>query len=211
MYDNGRKNLKMDLVFVPKPKYKYINRADDLTAVKESVVKYPVIEVDTETTGLNPYTSKVSLVQIGTPGGVYVIDVRHDTDHSDIHGESLSDILTGNNQLRILQNAVFDSKMTKVHFGYYIDNVYDTMLAENILTLGLGWIKCSLQALVEKYLGMTLSKEVRGTFEDYYQDFKPHQLDYAATDVCTLTMIMDAQLIKIKREGLERGGTGRAG
>jgi DNA polymerase-1 len=189
-------------VFLPKPNYEYINSTKDLPRALEHISKYEIIEVDTETTGLDPYLAKPVLLQIGLPNKVYIFDVRYDTEHSDIKIDMLKSVLTGNEQLRLFQNALFDMKMIKIHGGFYVENIYDTLIVEQLLCLGLPQ-KNSLDILVKRYLNITMPKEPRGTFSDYYQTFQPFQLEYAANDVVVLELIRQMQLSKIKKEGFE--------
>ncbi len=189
-------------ISLPKPNYEYITTDDRAKAVINTISQYPVIEVDCETTALDPYKGKISLIQIGIPNKSFVFDVRNDTEHSSIDPYTLHPVLTGKNQIRILQNAVFDMKMVKHHYGFYIENIYDTMLVEQLLNLGRN-VKADLVTLVLKYLGLTIYKEPRGTFVDYYQKFEPYQLEYAANDVAVLRLIRDLQMPKIKEHGFE--------
>jgi DNA polymerase-1 len=189
-------------ISLPKPNYEYITTNDRAQEAVNAIRQYPVIEVDSETTALDPYEGKISLIQIGIPNRIFVFDVRYDTEHSSVDPYTLHPVLTGKSQIRILQNAVFDMKMIKYHYGFYIENIYDTMLVEQLLHLGRN-VKANLQALVLKYLGLTMEKEPRGTFTDYYQKFKPYQLEYAANDVAVLRLIRDLQMPKIKEHGFE--------
>lgn len=188
---------------LPKPDYKYITKEADAKEALNIIKNYDIIEVDTEGTGLDPFTSKVTLLQMGVPDHAFVFDVRSDTEHSDIDFNIFKDILTSKKHLKLLQNAVYDMKMVKHNFGFYIETIYDTMLVEQVFNLGAGFKKASLDAIVQRYLGMNMPKEPRTTFSEYNQTFKPYQLEYAANDVCILTLIRDCQLPRIKDEGLE--------
>jgi DNA polymerase I-like protein with 3'-5' exonuclease and polymerase domains len=161
----------------------------------------PILSVDTETTGLDPYTSKLFLIQINDGSNNYVFDVRHHTEHSSIH-PSLFNPIWINSNLKILQNALFDMKMIKVHGGVYLNNVYDTMLAEQILTLGRVKARSNLAALMKKYLGLHMPKEPRKTFSDDTIRLKPYQIEYAANDVVPLQTIMDLQKLNLEEEEL---------
>ena len=103
----------------------------------------------------------------------------------------------------MLHNAVFDMKLIKHLAGFYIENIYDTMLSEQLFNLGKGYVAAGLAALVFRYLGINMPKEPAGTFSDYGQKFKPYQLEYAANDVVVLPMIKELQMIKTISEGLE--------
>jgi len=186
---------------LPKPKYDYITTEEAAHSAMSDISRYPVIGVDTEGTGLDPYTSRVVLVQISTLDKAYVFDVRHDTPHSSLHLDTLKPILIGD-QLKILQNATYDMKMIKVRCGFYIKNIYDTMLVEQLLHLGIPG-KASLDYLVKKYLGISMDKQPRSTFADYNQVLQPFQLEYAANDPLVLHDIRNAQLPQIKEHGFE--------
>ncbi len=188
---------------LPKPNYEYINDGEDVGRAVGDILKHNIIEVDTETTGFDPYTKKIVLAQIGIPGKSYVFDVRNDTERSSVHIDQLEPVLNNKNILKILQNAVFDMKMLKVQAGYYLENIYDTMLVEQLFNLGRIGRGAKLSDIVLKYLGIVLPKEPATTFKDYNQEYKPFQLEYAANDVSILTLIRDLQLPMIASEGFE--------
>lgn len=188
---------------IPKPNYEYITNIEDAGRCIEHISRYPMIEIDTETTGFDPYTSKISLVQIGIPDKSYVFDVRSDTEHSSFDISALKPVFTNKTTLKLLQNAVFDMKMLKVHAGYYLENIYDTMLVEQLFSLGLTERGAGLADLVRKYLGLEMTKEPGGTFQNYHQVFEQFQLEYAASDVNILSLIRDMQLPRIQKEGFE--------
>ena len=194
--------FETNVISLPKPNYTYITTNEDARIAVNDISKYPIIEVDSETTALDPYEAKISLVQIGLPNRCYIFDVRNDTNHSTVDPLVLKPVLTGNDQLRLLQNAVFDMKMMKHHYGFYIENIYDTMLVAQLLNLGRK-TKADLVSLVFNYLGLTMDKEPRGTFIDYGQVFKSFQLGYAGNDVSVLRLIRDLQLPKIKEHGFD--------
>jgi DNA polymerase-1 len=187
--------------FLPIPTYEYIRTVDEATEALEYFSSLSEFEVDTEGTGLDPYTSKVVLLQFGAEGRVCIFDVRKDISKSEVDLLFFKDILTNKKIKKLLQNASYDMEMIKANAGYYIQNIYDTMLVEQLLNLGL-FTKANLQLLVKKYLGLEMDKEPRGTFEDYYQEFQQYQLDYAAVDVTILTMIRDMQASEIEKHGL---------
>ncbi len=195
--------FESNIIRLPKPNYEYITTEEAARTAMSEIANYKVIEVDSEATSLDPYAGKPVLLQIGIPNRAYVFDIRSDTDHSTIDLEIFEPLLTDPNILKLLQNAVFDMKYIKKHGGYYVNNIYDTMLVEQLLSLGLGWGGANLQSLVMKYMGITIDKEPRGTFSDYNQVFEPFQLEYAANDVVVLDMIRNLQMPRIKQEGFE--------
>jgi len=187
---------------LPMPKYDYITTDEQAKAAINEISKYPLYSLDTETTGLDPYLCKLTLLQIGVGNKSFVFDMRNDTDQSSVDLKTVDTILQ-TAQIKILQNAVFDSKVLKIKRNLYMPNMYDTMLAEQLLHLGLN-IKADLASLVYRYLGLAIDKEPRSTFQDYGQKYEPFQLEYAARDVTPLETIRDLQLLKLNKEGLER-------
>jgi len=188
---------------LPKPEYQYITKGEDVGRAVNEILQYPQTEFDTETTGFDPQTSKVVLAQFGVGGKAFVFDVRHDTDHSSVHLEQLKPVLANKDIKKLIQNSVFDMKMVKHHGGYYIENIYDTMLVEQLFNLGLTARGASLAELVKKYLGLEMTKEPATTFVDYNQVYQPFQLEYAASDVTPLGLIKDLQEPRIQKEGFE--------
>jgi len=192
--------FEQNVLNLPKPNYDYITTEEAARTALSEISNFDVIEVDSETTSLDPHIGKPVLFQIGVPNKSYVFDIRSDTDHSSIDLEIFKPLMTDKNTLKLFQNAVFDMKYIKKHGGYYVNNIYDTMLVEQLFNSGLGWVKADLGTLVMKYLGITMNKEPRGTFSDYGQTFQPFQLDYAANDVVVLNMIRSLQMPRIEQE-----------
>ena len=188
---------------LPDPKFEYITTEESAKKAMVILDKYDEHFIDTETTGLDPYKAKWSLLQIGTHDKIFVFDIRYDTEYSSLHPKILDPILQDKSKSRVLQNANFDMKFIKVNRGFYLENIYDTMLAEQLLNLGRNFVKTSLDALVLRYIGVTMSKEPRGTFEDYDQRFENFQLKYSANDVAVLPLIKELQEFKLKKEELE--------
>lgn len=196
--------FNQDELTLPKPNYEYITTEKRALEALIELDSYDIIEVDTETTGLDPFTSKIVLLQLGVDNRAYVFDVRHDTRHSDISLDVFKDILTDRSKLKLLQNAAYDMKMIKASdSNYYIENIYDTMIVEQLFNLGIKARGFGLGDLVFKYTGLRMDKEPRSTFQDYNQVYKPYQLEYAASDVVVLGLIREMQLSMIEYHGFE--------
>lgn len=195
--------VRMDKATLPPPKYTYVTDEEGAKRAMNFLNNHPILAYDTETTALDPYEAKWTLLQVGTPNESFVFDVRYDTEHSSLHPSVLDPMLKDPTKLKVLQNAAYDMQIIKLNRGFYIENIYDTMLAEQLINLGLIYSKASLDALVLKYLGLYMTKEPRGTFVDYYQKYEDFQIAYAANDVTVLHVIRDIQLERIKKEGLE--------
>ena len=184
---------------LPDPKYKYITSTEEALRHIEFIERHPIIEVDTETTGLDPLKDKVVLLQIGVHGKAYVFDVRDGM----VDANVFKPLLEGNENLKLIQNTVFDYEMLKTNFGIELNRIYDTMLAEQLLYLGLH-NKSNLQYLVAKYLHLNMPKDIGRTFQDYNQKYQEYQLRYAANDVVVMKDIYNLQIHKLQQDSLMR-------
>ena len=189
---NGLANL-------PRPNYEYITKTEDALRSLEQIERHPIIELDTEATGLDPLSEKVVLIQIGVIGKAFVFDVRD----GNVNALIFKDLLESNRCLKLIQNALFDYKMLKTNFGISMNRMYCTMLAEQLIYLGLN-PKANLPHLVAKYLRMLMPKEIATSFMNYMQKYQEYQLRYAANDVTVLRDIYNLQFDQLKAAGLIR-------
>lgn len=167
------------------------------TSLDEVVSEFPnytVFSLDLETTGLNPLDSRITLCQIGFGDKTFVIDATK------VALEPLLPFLKSRKWLKIIQNAKFENKFFQHFYKIDINNIFDTKIAENMLSND----SASLAALSQKYAYITLDKSVRASFTDGRAfDFSEEQLKYAALDAQVLFPIYEAQLSQIKEFGLE--------
>lgn len=191
----------MELKFDPdKPKYEYLRDRESALKAVEKLEKDKIIAVDVESTGLDPYTSELLVVQVGNEEVSYIFDVKK----ADlINLVPFKKLLEDPKKLKLLQNAKFDYKMIKQQLKIEITNIYDTMLAELVLTAGLP-ARVGLLDLSNKYLEMDLDKEVRKTFEKLVpgQTLTENQLEYGALDTLVLFPIFHAQWPVMQKESL---------
>ena len=184
---------------LPAPNYQYIAHTEDALRVLSEIEKYDLIEVDTEATSLDTLTAKVVLLQIGLLGKSFVFDVRD----GNVDTKIFKALLESPTQLKLLQNASYDYEVLKTNFNIELTRIYDTMLAEQLMFLGLH-PKANLQYLVGKYIHMRMPKDIATSFVDYHQEYKEYQLRYAANDVSVLRDIYNLQLPKLRQDGLMR-------
>ena len=161
----------------------------------DALVGIEEVAVDTETTGLDPFTERLLLVQVATRERAYIVDATK------VDPKPLRRILEDERTLKLLQNAKFDYKMLAQQTGIRIRNMYDTMLAERVLTAGVSR-EIGLAALSKKYLGVAMDKSIRSSFIGSKGDFTVEQLRYAANDVKGLFSIYDQQRVILQRERL---------
>ena len=181
-------------------KYKFITTDRDVLTVVPELEKAPIISIDTEGTKFDPFTAKLLLFQIATKEKAYVFDCAK------VDVLPLKHILEAERPLKIAQNAKFDYSLLKTKLGIKLGNLFDTMLAERILTCGISR-EISLKTLAEKYLGVKIDKSVRESFYDPANlaqrgKFTREQLDYSARDVLVLHEIFEKQYKQLKSENL---------
>ena len=175
--------------------YELIVDEQRLAEIVDALVGIEEVAVDTETTGLDPFTERLLLVQVATRERAYIVDATK------VDLKPLRRILEKEGTLKLLQNAKFDYKMLAQQTGIRIRNMYDTMLAERVLTAGISR-EIGLAALSKKYLGVAMDKSIRSSFIGSKGDFTKEQLQYAANDVKGLFSIYDQQRAALRREGL---------
>lgn len=129
---------------------KFIGASTEDTATLEECVEFcskqSILGIDVETQrrfsknqyvskvykpGLDPYLSRVCMLQIGTEEVVYVIDTRR------VSIEPLREVLESEDILKVTHNGSFEYRHILVNFNIRLANLYDTMLVEIILTNGL--------------------------------------------------------------------------
>lgn len=151
--------------------------------------------LDIETTGLSPFDSDIALIQIlpetGNTNLIKNIDEI----------KKFKSILEGN--LIVGQNLKFDAKFLKYHYDIDITKMYDTYLAELVISGGLqaGRRGAKLQDLAFKYSGIKLDKTEQIGFTPG-QELTPEQIKYACLDVQVLPGIYKAQQEVIAQSGL---------
>lgn len=153
-----------------------------------------IVGLDTETTGLDPYTKELKLVQMGCKDFQVVIDT------STINILEYKEYLESD-RLFLLWNAKFDLKWF-YKYSIVIKNVYDGYLAEKLMWLGYpaGIHSMSLKSAGENYLDIELDKSVRGKI--IYSKLDEEIIRYGAADVQWLETIREKQLELLKEKDL---------
>lgn len=179
-----------------------ITQDRDLQPVLADLLPHKELGLDTETggpnqgdkekkipaDGLDPIskTSEIVLFQIGSPDCTYVVEPRFIP--------AFGHLLKDQNRIFILQNAVHDYKFLYSKFGIRIARMFDTMIAEQLLTAGQEGRKVDLASLARKYPPHRLiSKQVREDFNQWPLVLDWEKCHYAGRDVHLLFPIRKAQ------------------
>jgi len=178
----------------------YTNTKEKINECLEYVSKKEIIALDTETSGLDPLVDDVLLIAIGDAERQYVIDVAETKDHLD----PLLQWLELDKCIKVLHNAKFDYKMLKANFYIDMQNLKDTFLMDCLITQGQLTAQHSLDEVLSKYLGLSMSKEQQKTFVNMKlgDTFTDQQLKYAADDVKNLIPLYETLLLKIKQNNM---------
>ena len=144
------------------------------------------VGVDTETKRFDPSVeSDLLSLQLGDDKKQFVIDC------GTVDIQIFKDIIE--RKLVLLQNAKFDLKFL-YFFNIVPSKIYDTFLAERILTTGIPTARKGLDALVWNYCKQHMDKSVRGSI--HREGLSARVIKYAGDDVKYLSEIKRKQLEK---------------
>lgn len=153
--------------------------------VKDWCKAYKIRGIDTETIG-TCWDGYIFTLQIGNADKQFVIDcTAYDV-------KLLKEELEDPEAINILQNSKYDDKFFFAN-GIKLGQIYDTFLAECILTTGLEQRELRLDYIVTKYCGekYKLDKTVRGKIN--WLGLTDEVIQYAAFDVIALEEVMNKQ------------------
>jgi DNA polymerase I len=154
-----------------------------------------LVALDLETTGLDPHTSEIRLVQVSNGAETYVIDLRR----RDVR--PLVELLA--EKTVVAHNAAFEWMFVYHHFGVELTDIRDTMLMAQLIASGDMSITCGLGPVAERELNVMLDKETQ--VSDWsLEPLTKRQLDYAAADAQVLLPLYGKLVCEISRLGLER-------
>jgi DNA polymerase-1 len=178
--------------------YRVIRDPDTLAQAIDALSHSTIIGIDTETTGLDPLTDRLRLLQLTAPGWpVLVIDLWQIPEGT---REPLRRLLTQPSRVKIFHNAKFDLKFLR-QAGLQVHGPFiDTMLASQLLDAGLRSRRHGLADVVRHFLHAELDKELQSS--DWSGVLTPEQLQYAATDAAVLLRLRDVLLPALQAAGL---------
>lgn len=179
----------------------YITENSQLTDNLSKIGSLKRFSLDTETTGIDPYSSKILLFQIGDLDNQFIIDCRK------VNIEPLRKIIE--NETIIGTNLKFDYKHIKHNYNIEIENPIDCFLIEKIIMSGKVHPRASgyfaLDDMVKKYCGVEIDKEIRVSFSkmNINNDFTEEQLKYACDDIIWNLKVYDRQREIIDRLNIQ--------
>jgi len=151
---------------------------------------------DTETSGFNSRVGRLFSVQFSDGEFNVLVPISEG-----IALGPLGEILTDDAIVKILHNAKFDLEFL-IDSNYSVANVFDTMIAEKVLTRGAGQ-SSSLAETLYRYFAVDLDKSQRAKFNRKWDGVWTDELvDYALSDVIHLPRLMAEQNDWLEKLGL---------
>lgn len=169
---------------------------DQIDLAFERFATATALGCDTETSSLNPKYGKILSVQL-SDGELSVLVPLSEG----IPLGKLVDLLGDAAMIKIFHNAKFDIEFLTAG-GIAVRNVFDTMLAEKVLTRGANQ-SASLAETLYRYFAVDLEKSHRTKFNRSWNGIWTDELvDYALSDVVHLPALMREQVEWMEKLGL---------
>ena len=176
--------------------YRLVTAGEDLAAIAKTLQGAEAIGLDIETTALSPRDGGVRLLQLATPGETFVVDVFEVGELS-----PLREVLEGG-PVKVGHNLKFDHQFLDALHGISLSPVFDTMLADQVLSGGNYAASYSLEAVAERYLEESLDKSEQRS--DWSGSLSEAQLRYAAHDAAVLLPLRERLAALLEEEELGR-------
>ncbi len=155
-----------------------------------------VIGCDTETSALNSKFGKLFSIQFSDGDLGVLIPLSEG-----VSMRQLASLLADPSITKVFHNARFDLEFLTAA-GIRVENVFDTMLAEKVLTRGANQ-SASLAETLYRYSAVDLEKSHRTKFSRSWNGIWTDELvDYALADVVHLPSLMREQTSWMERLGL---------
>ena len=169
---------------------------DEIENAYSRLASAACIGCDTETSGLSVRHGRLFSVQFSDGEFNVLVPVSEGVPLG-----RLADILTDNAIIKIFHNAKFDLEFLGEN-GYSVANIFDTMIAERVLTRGANQ-SASLAETLYRYFAIDLDKSQRAKFRREWDGIWTDDLvDYALSDVVHLPKLMDEQTAWLVKLGL---------
>ena len=159
----------------------------DIDLAFERLVSAEALGCDTETSGLSVKYGKLFSIQFSDGEFNVLVPISERVPIG-----RLSEILADGRIVKIFHNAKFDLEFLR-EAGISVNNVFDTMIAEKVLTRGANQ-SASLAETLYRYFAVDLEKSHRNKFTNKWNGIWTDELvDYALSDVVHLPMLMREQ------------------
>jgi DNA polymerase-1 len=156
----------------------------------------PAVGCDTETSGLTSKYGKLFSIQFSDGEFNVLVPTSEGVEPG-----ALARLLEDDRIAKIFHNARFDLEFLTAH-GIVVRNVFDTMIAEKVLTRGANQ-SSSLAETLYRYFAVDLDKSQRSKFNSRWNGVWTGELvNYALSDVVHLPNLRLAQIDWLGKLGL---------
>src|SRR5712672_3947085 len=172
--------------------YQLVTSSEELRRAVDELSKAQVIGLDTETTDLDPYLSRLRLIQLASSDGVFIIDLNRFVDTDLKRGDALAplrQLFTSPRPIKIAHNAKFDAKFIKHNLGVDLGGLFDTLLASQLVSAGDIEERHGLDTVASRYLNESVDKTER--LSNWAFELSEAQLEYAARDAAVLVPLRE--------------------
>lgn len=159
----------------------------------------PVLGCDTETAGFSSRNCRMLSVQLSNGEFSVLVPTSEG-----VRLGALASLLTSPEHLKVIHNAKFDLRFLN-EAGYAVSNVFDSMVAEKLITKGADQ-SSSLAETLYRYFAVDLDKSARQIFSSKRWDgrWHPELVAYALRDVVHLPELQRQQAAWLERLGLQK-------
>ena len=176
---------------------------EEIDVAYSTLVSSAAIGCDTETSSLNPKYGKLFSIQFSDGDFSVLVPLSEG-----VGLDGLSEILSDDSIVKIFHNAKFDLEFLNAD-GIGVRNIFDTMLAERVLTRGANQ-SASLAETLYRYFAVDLEKSHRTKFNRSWNGIWTDELvDYALSDVTHLPALMREQQEWMEKLGLREEYAGQ--
>lgn len=173
-----------------------VRTAQDLERAFTRLSSAYALGCDTETSGLNSKYGKLFSIQFSDGEFNVLVPLSEG-----IAIGGLAKLLLNDKIIKIFHNAKFDLDFLTAA-GIGVNNIFDTMVAEKVLTRGANQ-SSSLAETLYRYFAVDLDKSQRAKFNRNWNGIWTDELvNYALSDVVHLPRLMDEQKAWLERLGL---------
>ncbi len=170
--------------------------AEDIEHAYQRLSKCAVLGCDTETSALSAKHGKLFSIQFSDGEFNVLVPLSEGVGMG-----MFSRLLADDSVVKIFHNAKFDLEFLTEN-GFAVRNVFDTMIAEKVLTRGANQ-SASLAETLYRYFAIDLDKSQRAKFNRRWDGIWTDKLvDYALSDVVHLPKLMAEQTEWLGKLGL---------
>jgi DNA polymerase I len=162
--------------------------SDEIAEAFERLSRSSILGCDTETSGLNSKYGKILSVQFSDGDFNVLVPMSEGVELG-----CLTELLANEKIVKIFHNAKFDLEFLTAN-SITVQNVFDTMIAEKVLTRGANQ-SASLAETLYRYFAVDLDKSQRVKFNRRWDGIWTEELvHYALSDVVHLPLLMKEQI-----------------